>query len=71
MDLVFYDMDGNVIDVGDYCVPVEGRKVKIIERTTEPEYGGEVLIGRQIKYPDMYSILTKDNLAAQFRKVKP
>lgn len=71
MDLVFYDMDGNVINVGDYCAPIEGRKVKITERAIEPEFGGEVLIGQQVEHPDMLTILTRENLALQFKKVAP
>ena len=69
MDLVFYDMDGKVVNVGDYCAPIEGRTVKIIERSTEPEYSEEVLIGQQVLDPDMLTILTRENLAFQFRRV--
>lgn len=67
----FYDMDGNVLDIGDYCEPVEGRRVYIVEKEFFKEYNEDVLIGQQVLDPDVYSPLTHADLAANFRKVMP
>lgn len=64
----FYDMDGAEIKIGDYVKPVEGREVKIISCGQIPDYTEDVLIGQQTENLFAFSILTAENLAAQFKK---
>ena len=68
MSIEFKDMDGKTISIGDYLMPVEGRKVKVISRGEIDEYSEEVLFGQQIDDMAAFSILTAENLAFQFRK---
>lgn len=66
----FYDMDGKEIKVGDYVEPIKGQQVHIIAEEYNEEYEEYVLIGQQVKHPELSSPLTVENLALQFRKVE-
>lgn len=68
--MIFYDMDGNELNVGDCVKPVEGRELLIISKGDIAEYPEEVLIGQQVQDIATISILTAENLALQFRKTK-
>ena len=69
MSIEFKDMDGKTISIGDYLMPVEGRKVKVISRGEIEEYSEEVLFGQQVDDMAAFAILTAENLALQFKKV--
>lgn len=69
MSIEFKDMDGNIVNVGDYLIPIEGRKVKVISRGEIAEYSEEVLFGQQVDDMAAFAILTAENLALQFKKV--
>jgi len=71
MNSEFRDMDGNLLNIGDYCEPTEGRRVKIVAREFFAEYNEEVLIGQQVEDRGVYSPLTHADLAANFRRVQP
>ena len=66
----FYDMNGKELNVGDYCEPIEGQRVYLIREEFHKEYGEYVLIGQQIKHPELFSPLTAENLSFQFRKIE-
>ena len=67
----FHDMNGNVVNIGDYCEPVEGRRVLIVAKEFYAEYNEDVLIGQQVEDKDVYSPLTHEDLATNFRRVEP
>ena len=67
----FLDMNGNVLSIGDYCEPTEGRRVHIVAKEFFKEYNEDVLIGQQVLNKDVYSPLTRADLATNFRKVMP
>jgi hypothetical protein len=66
----FYDMNGVAINVGDYCEPIEGRRVEIVDMEYDNELADYVLIGRQVRDPMAFSKLTKDDLATYFTRVE-
>lgn len=67
--MLFVDMEGNEITIGDILEPVNGLKVEVVSRGFSNNAGEEVLYGQQIENLDAFCILTSENLKAQFRRV--
>ena len=67
--MLFVDMEGKEINIGDILEPVNGLKVEVVSRGFSENAGQEVLYGQQIENMDAFCILTLKNLKAQFRRV--
>lgn len=64
----FYDKNGKELKVGNHIVPDKGRELAIVSTGRVDEYEDEVMFGQQVEDMSCFSILTAENLAAQWTK---
>lgn len=64
----FYDKNGTLLNIGDYVIPDEGRTLMLISSAYVQELDEDCLFGQQIEDPCAFSILTQENLSAQWTK---
>jgi hypothetical protein len=65
----FYDKNGTELKVGDHIIPDEGRELLIVSIAYVEEYKQECMFGQQILDPLAFSLLTQENLSAQWTKI--
>lgn len=64
----FYDKNGVELHVGDHIVPDAGRELVIVSEAYVAEYDAICMFGQQVEDPLLFSVLTAENLAAQWSK---
>lgn len=63
----FYDKNGTLLKIGDQITPDEGRVLTLISEGYVEDFG-EVLFGQQVEDAAAFSILTQEDLSAQWTK---
>ncbi len=66
--MVFYDKNKTELKIGDHIVPDKGRELIIVSIAFVPDYGCECMFGQQVADPLAFSLLTQENLSAQWTK---
>lgn len=64
----FYDKNNVELHIGDHIVPDIGRELVIVSVAYVAEYDAECMFGQQVEDPLAFSLLTRENLAAQWSK---
>lgn len=65
----FYDKNQTLLQVGDRIIPDKGRELLIVSVFYVEDYQAECMFGQQIEDPLAFSVLTQENLSAQWTKV--
>lgn len=65
----FYDKNQTPLQVGDRIIPDKGRELIIVSIAYVADYEAECMFGQQIEDPLAFSLLTQENLSAQWTKV--
>lgn len=64
----FYDKNKTELKIGDHIIPDNGKELVIVSIAFVPDCECECMFGQQVEDPLAFSLLTQENLSAQWTK---